>query len=106
MLLLITYLKVHKPLHSLCSVGYVLFGGFFFFCRAARGILVPQPGMNQWPLQGKRGVPTTGQPGKSLHGIWCQNNIVLLKEGFVLSQVPHLNLDISLLYHLEDSLRK
>ena len=33
---------------------------------AACGILVPWPGWNPWPLQLKRGILTTGPPGKSL----------------------------------------
>ena len=39
---------------------------FFFFLAGhiACGILVPQSGINQCPLQGKRQVLTTGPPGK------------------------------------------
>ena len=39
---------------------------FFWPCHMARGILLPRPGMEPVSLQGKHGVPATGQPGNSL----------------------------------------
>ena len=44
----------------------VFFSFFFFFCRAACGILVPRPGIEPTPpAMGARSL-NTGPPGKSL----------------------------------------
>ena len=40
---------------------------FIWPCHVACGIIVPQQGLNPYPLQWKHRVLTTGQPGKSLN---------------------------------------
>ena len=58
------------------------YSGFYFVCfflfvfATLHGIWdpkFPDQGVNPCPLQWKRGVPTTGLPGKSLYSIFCKN---------------------------------
>ena len=53
----------------------------FWLCYTACGMLVPRPGIEPRPWQWKRGVLTTGPPGKSLMGLLIMvTNIILAAE--------------------------
>ena len=59
---LISIIKQHTPEYLLVSGLYFL----FCLCHTSRGILVIQAGIETRPLRWRRGVLTSGPPGKSL----------------------------------------
>ena len=59
---MISIIKQHTPEYLLVSGLYLL----FCLCHTSRGILVIQAGIETRPLHWRRGVLTSGPPGKSL----------------------------------------